>query len=93
MSEDSKKFYMWISVATVSLFIGIIWVASIKYNLSTSMLNFVKAKDNGIEVIENFKNDFNKNINTDFFGEVYKEIEVMNVSSTIKTENTTSTNL
>jgi len=84
---------MWVSATVLSILIGAVWISSVRYNISTSVLNFVKAKDKGIEAIGNLKEDFNKNINVNIFEENKNNVEDVQTSSTIKIENTTSTNL
>ena len=84
MSPDNKKLYMWLSVVGVTLIIGFIWISSIKYNISNSILNIKETKNKGMESFDEFRQGFEKQIeDAKYF------LKILIATSTIKM--TTST--
>ena len=60
MPEDRKKLYMWLSVGSITAVIALIWFASIKYNISTSLVEVAQSKQKGVEALANFGDNFKK---------------------------------
>jgi len=61
MSSDRKKWYMWLCVIGTASIIGLIWIASLKYNISTAIISLKNKKNDNWDALKNLGNDLGEN--------------------------------
>lgn len=81
MFSSRKHLYMWLSVAGTTLAIGLIWAASVKYDIAASIGNLKNAKSDTWDTLSVFRDGFNKDLSG------LKEL----LNQTVITTSTTST--
>ena len=92
MIKENKKLYMWLSVISVTLIIGFIWIASVKYSISNSILNLKETKNQGMESFSEFRQGFEAQLeDVKYFLKVSPTTSTIEVvTSTIKSATSTS---
>lgn len=91
MPENKKKIYMWILVFAITAIIGIIWIASVQYSISASIINIGSKSKEGAVLFEEIKDDLKDQM--DEAVSLFKKDPLETVSSTSTSEASTSTNI
>ena len=71
MTSGNKKLYMWISVISITVIIGSIWIALLKYDISTSITSISSTKDKGFESLSNVQKELEEQLRE--IKELFKE--------------------
>ncbi|MFA5133527.1 MAG: hypothetical protein WC459_01860 [Patescibacteria group bacterium] len=62
MPEGNKKLYMWISVAGTLFVIFLIWIASVRYSIKASVIDFSSKTDNGLKSMDEIEENIKKEL-------------------------------
>ena len=60
MPQGNKKLYMWLCVVGTTLVIGLIWAASLKYNLAATVMSLQNTKSGNWKMLENLGGNLEK---------------------------------